>query len=851
MPKRIKRTGIMSRRWLLDRLYGRPDSEHEMSFNRIIFAVIIVIALLTKYKAGAAHTALIGMAIYIILALAVLGHILLRPGTSWARRIFALFLDCGFLSWQLHLGGGAVAVFFPIYLWVIFGNGFRFGLTFLAIAVPVATLSFGLVVATTPYWYEQQPLSVGLLIGLVILPAYAGTLIRKLSLATQMAEEANNAKSIFLASVSHELRTPLTAIVGMSGLLRISPLDATQREMLETIEVATGSLKSLINGLLDLSRIEAGRMPTSVEEFDLLTLLLDVRRMVESQLRAKGLRFDIHVTPRTPLRLLGSRVHLHAILVNLAGNAVKFTEIGGIVIAVDGQPVEGTETGLTLQVEVSDTGIGIAPQNQTRIFENFTQGDATILNRFGGTGLGLAITRQLVGLLGGSIDVDSTLGEGSTFRFDIKADAITVNSLDSWPVDRPAVTLFAHSPQVIAQLQERLESLSVAVTITDPRRSADELQAHDGGTSILFVYERDWEDSVLQAAYRLLRPVMVLIDEAAGPSLPDLATRKRCVSVLSDLTSNQMLHQALSYAIRLRGPSATNEAAIAPQKAAQPSLQAPALPLPTAPRRRVLLVDDNRVNQRVFARILESAGHKVLLAENGERALDILEREADRLDIVLMDFNMPELDGLEATKLYRFMSTGDTRLPIIGLTADALAQTDRRWRDAGMDGCLVKPVEPKALLAAIDSMSRAIPALPAMSADPVATLHAYPRLHLTTPPAIDETIFGNLLQLGDNQFINELLLDFLEDAKDLIGLLTAAARQGDATAFRSHAHALQSSSVNVGAVALGALCTPWVKLRGRELQTQTMDFADRAQSELARTQETVMALAVPRRTSNF
>ena len=819
-----------------------------MSFNRIIFAVIIVIALLTKYKTGAAHTALIGMAIYIVLALAVVGHILLSPGTSWARRLFALFLDCGFLSWQLHLGGGTVAVFFPIYLWVIFGNGFRFGLTFLAIAVPVATLSFGLVVATTPYWYAQPPLSVGLLIGLVILPAYAGTLIRKLSLATRMAKEANNAKSLFLASVSHELRTPLTAIVGMSGLLHTSPLDATQREMLETIEVATGSLKSLINGLLDLSRIEAGRMPISVEEFDLLTLLLDVRRMVESQLRAKGLCFDIHVTPRTPLRLLGSRLHLHTILMNLAGNAVKFTEIGGIVIAVDGLSVEGTETGVTLQVEVSDTGIGIAPQNQLRIFENFTQGDATILNRFGGTGLGLAITRELVGLLGGGIEVDSTLGGGSTFRFDIKADAVTVDSLDSWPVDRPAVTLLAHNPQVIAQLKGRLDPLGVAVTVTDPRSSAAELQAHDGGVRVWLVYERDWEDSVLLAAYRLLRPVVVLIDEAAGPSLPDIETRQRCISVLSDLSSKQMLHQALSCAIRLHGLGAAKEAAITPQDAAQPSLQAPVLPLPAAPHRRVLLVDDNRVNQRVFTRILESAGHKVTIAENGERALDILEQRAHFLDIVLMDFNMPDLDGLEATKLYRFMSTGDVRLPIIGLTADATAQTDRRWHDAGMDGCLVKPVEPKALLATIDSMSRAIPA---MSADPVAPLHVYPRLHLTTPPVIDEAILDNLRQLGDSQFINELLADFLEDAKALIGLLAAAARQGDAMAFRSHAHALQSSSANVGAVALGALCAPWVKLRGRELQTQTMDFVERARSELARTQKAIMAMATTRRIGNL
>ena len=248
-------------RWMASRLRGRPDSEHEMSFNRLIFSIIIVIVLLANRHSSDLGSALNVMALYIPLAVGVLVHILFYPGVSRGRRIFALLLDCGFLSWQLHLGDEVAALFFPIYLWIIFGNGFRFGLTSLAIAIPVATISFGIVVVTTPFWSEHWHLSAGLLVGLVILPAYAGTLIRKLSQATQAAEEASQAKSLFLASVSHELRTPLTAIVGMTGLLRVSPLIAEQREMVETVDLATRSLRTLINSLLDLSRIEAGRMP--------------------------------------------------------------------------------------------------------------------------------------------------------------------------------------------------------------------------------------------------------------------------------------------------------------------------------------------------------------------------------------------------------------------------------------------------------------------------------------------------------------------------------------------------------------------------------------------------------------
>ena len=214
---RVRRLCLAPLSWVAGRLRGRPDSEHEMSFNRLVFAAVITFILVLEHKSVASNSALDSMIIFVVLALAILGHIVISPKICHSRRILALLVDCGFLSWQLHLGGQKVALFFPVYLWVLFGNGFRFGLVYLATAVPVATLSFAAVVATTSYWRNQLNLSAGLLIGLIILPAYAGTLIRKLSQATRSAEDANNAKSLFLASVSHELRTPLTAIVGMSG----------------------------------------------------------------------------------------------------------------------------------------------------------------------------------------------------------------------------------------------------------------------------------------------------------------------------------------------------------------------------------------------------------------------------------------------------------------------------------------------------------------------------------------------------------------------------------------------------------------------------------------------------------
>lgn len=832
--------------WIAGRLRGRADSEHEMSFNRFVFAIIVFLVLL------ASRSPLACVGLYTILAFALLGHIIVWPGISQPRRALALLIDCGFLSWQMHIGGERVALFFPLYLWVIFGNGFRFGIPYLVIAIPVAASSFGAVVATTPFWSRQPHLSAGLLIGLIILPAYAGTLIRKLSQATRIAEEASKAKSLFLASVSHELRTPLTAIVGMSGLLRTGRLDPEQREMVETVEVASRSLQSLINQLLDLSRIEAGQMTSAEEEFDLLTLLIDVRRMVEVQLREKGLSFDIHVTPRTPSRLRTSRLHLQEILVNLAGNAVKFTATGGIVIAVDGQPVAGSETDLLLRALVSDTGIGIAAGDQAHIFKSFTQGNATILNRFGGTGLGLAITQGVVRLLGGEIDVESALGEGSTFRFHIKASYAPAPVAEARPAFNPRVGLFAHDPVAGAELRARLASMGVeAVGVHSgihPGLGARR-QLGGNGNQVLLMHEAERDDATFPAGMST-QEMTVLIRPDAEPGLPDKATARRCVALLSPQFSEQELRQALLIAQRLGGvqpvqPSDLASGAVTP-------LRVPG----GSSRRRVLVVDDNRVNRRVFTRILEAAGHDVLVAENGDAALDVLEKEDRRLDLVLMDINMPELDGLEATKLYRVIALGtcrpgQARLPIIGLTADALAQSDGTWREADMDGCLLKPIAPQDLVAAVETMSRSSPAAFGGS---IGLLQDHPRFRAASAApaatALDKTIIANLRQLGDSEFLDELMADFIADAKVLIGVLVAAANAGDMQSFRFNAHALRSSAANVGATALGELCAPWIKGRGTDLRMRAAEFAAQAQLELERTREAIMALSAPRRFNN-
>jgi two-component system sensor histidine kinase RpfC len=277
----------------------------------------------------------------------------------------------------------------------------------------VGVPGFAAVIWATPYWQANPHLAGGLLAGLFVLPLYTATLIRKLETAKQQAEAASRAKSMFLASVSHELRTPLNAIIGLSALLEDTITEPEQHDMVRTIGSSGRSLLALITDLLDFSRLEAGRTPAAVVDYDLHELLHRVRSMLSVQAREKGLELSIHASARTPYRLRGDARHIQEILLNLAGNALKFTAEGGIVIAVHATALESDRA--RLRFEVSDTGIGIAPEARERIFESFTQADETIIDRFGGTGLGLAIVKHILARHHARLAVESRLGEGADF----------------------------------------------------------------------------------------------------------------------------------------------------------------------------------------------------------------------------------------------------------------------------------------------------------------------------------------------------------------------------------------------------------------------------------------------------
>jgi two-component system sensor histidine kinase RpfC len=766
-----------------------------MSFNRLVFALAFVIYFFT-FGTPIAEEGLKCLAWWASLGLAIFLHILWKPGPNVLRRSFALALDMGFLTWFLHIGGEFASPFFPVYLWVALGNGTRFGTRWLLAAMAAFVLGFGWVTLTTPFWRDNPHLSAGLLIGPCILALYAMTLIRKLSQARRLAEQASEAKSQFLASVSHELRTPLNAIIGMGGLLRDTRLDHEQKDMARTIDSAARSLLSLINGILDFSRIEAGGTTVRPESFELPVLLQEVHALLLAQARQKGIRLTLHVTARTPMRIICDRSHLRDVLLNLAGNAVKFTERGSVVVAVDVVP---TGPGLLrLRCEVSDTGIGISQEARARIFQRFTQADETIVNRFGGTGLGLAICQGLVRLLDGDIGVESSPGMGSVFWFTASARADPVPMAEAGqPLAGLGVCLVTSVPGAAADVAAMLEAAGAQVVInlvTGARMAeiwglAAAVPVHclfctEGGrtrelaTALAAPHGSGTTDSL---------PLLALGDGLPA-GLPDLAVRQRTFTLLpTKPAAAQMLNAMMHARARL-----LRDGEVADQHMSHPRPGGPAL--------RILVADDNRVNRAVMQKILQRAGHAAVLVEDGEAALDAL--ESTDFDLVLMDVNMPGLDGITATKLYRFASLGRPHVPIIGVTADATPEAARRSREAGMDACLIKPIEPERLVEAIAAYARP----GGTAAAQVATPPARPLPAALPVVALDPEVTGALKALGGREFVAGLAQDFLEDAENAMERLKAAAMQGDVLQFRNSAHALRSSAANIGAVGVFDLC---------------------------------------------
>lgn len=544
--------------------------------------------------------------------------------------------------------------------------------------------------------------------------------VSDLAEARDASDIANRAKSDFLATMSHEIRTPMNGVLGMASLLKQTALDPGQQEFVDTIEQSGEALLCIINDVLDYSKMEAGQLDLDPTTFSVLEIIDNAVQLIRPKCEENGLALQSFVDPAIPDLVIGDAGRLRQILLNLLSNAAKFTKDGLVKIECLGPKTVGRD--LEFQFAITDTGIGVSEEAQQHLFEVFSQADASTTRRFGGTGLGLSICRRLCNLMGGEISVNSTVGQGSTFSFNVSLKAAEGVPAET-PTRRDDRTAIL-STAADSGLDRQLRAYGIQTEIIeDDRVLFDRLDA-SATCDTLIVLDADSVSTSPALRSKLtdigkagIQPIWLV-----GHVPPEIQELGTAIDLpLRQPRIRKHIHRFLAGNV---GATAT------PADIPSASALGPKTPTTTgSPVLNVLLVEDNKVNQRVAIAMLEAAGIAVSLAENGQVALDMLSTGRN-FDIILMDIHMPEMDGITAATKIREMPAPLSSIPIIALTANAMKGDREKYLDAGMNDYVSKPIDPVALSEAIERQS-----------DILTTLGSQKRRRLPAapPPAITES----------------------------------------------------------------------------------------------------------------
>ncbi len=777
-----------------ERLAKRSDSEHEQAIIRVVIASIATFYFVIKWfnTAGYAHVALqrpvIALSIALALSLTIFASILMSPGKNVVRRAFGMLVDLGTVTYVMFWSGETGTPLIAVYLWVTMGNGFRYGIAYLYASTVLSIFGFLLVCFFNPFWNAHAIVSISMLIILLALPLYMSVLLRKLNFAIQAAMQANAAKSQFLANMSHDLRTPLNGVIGLSDLLMDTSLNREQREYAGKIQTSAHLLLDLIQKVLDISKIESGKVVNESRHFDLHGLIGQITVIFESQAKEKGLAFKVNISPSVPFMLKGDDVHLKQVLVNLLGNAVKFTKQGYILLRVD--LVDKTGDQRKLRFEIADTGIGIPENKQKIIFERFQQADTSITRTYGGSGLGTSIAKQLVELMGGSIGLKSREGVGTIFWFELPF------SVSGELATRDRISHDANVVIFSNELNYReISSFLAGWDIS----SVNVVVLHQLLATLIDLGRRDkrliliLDDTLLDVSVNTFTELvyksvpknqlsLILYNGSSRPVITEEYIDSGFSAVLRKPLDKTLLYNALHMAL-IGHFSSENVVPLADYYQQK-----------IATRLRILVAEDNAINQLVIGRILEKAGHEVVMVQDGDQALDMLER--DNFEMLILDMNMPKVSGVDVAKSYRFMRPRSKTL-IILLTADATPEARQACYEAGADRYLTKPIEAKRLLTTMaELVEKGYKGKSAENAQ-------------TSPVGkmVDFSVIDKLLGMNvEESFLQDLLESFRNQGGKRIAKIRESLASKDFPGFMDSILFLRNSAADLGAIGLLELC---------------------------------------------